>query len=98
MKVRSSMFGFLMLGHWVAAWGQTPNAEDLVWQKSVQKFDTARRLILQQVDRESQAGPFAPDWDSLKRYQIPDWYQDAKFGIFIHWGLYSVPAFDNEWY
>ena len=29
---------------------------------------------------------------------VPNWYQDAKFGIFIHWGIYSVPAFGNEWY
>jgi alpha-L-fucosidase len=29
---------------------------------------------------------------------VPEWYQDAKFGIFIHWGVYSVPAFGNEWY
>ena len=37
-------------------------------------------------------------WESLKLYTIPDWYQDAKFGIFIHWGVYAVPAFGNEWY
>ncbi len=43
-------------------------------------------------------GPFAASWDSLQGYQIPKWYQDAKFGIFIHWGLYAVPAFGNEWY
>jgi alpha-L-fucosidase len=43
-------------------------------------------------------GPFQASWESLKRYTVPDWYQDAKFGIFIHWGLYSVPAFGNEWY
>lgn len=43
-------------------------------------------------------GPFQPNWDSLKHYQIPQWYQDAKFGIFIHWGVYSVPAFGSEWY
>ncbi|HEX2998891.1 MAG TPA: alpha-L-fucosidase, partial [Armatimonadota bacterium] len=43
-------------------------------------------------------GPFAPTWDSLAHYTIPDWYQDGKFGIFIHWGVYSVPAFGNEWY
>ena len=29
---------------------------------------------------------------------LPQWYDDAKLGIFIHWGLYSVPAFANEWY
>ncbi len=43
-------------------------------------------------------GPFEPTWDSLERYQTPEWYVDAKFGIFIHWGVYSVPAFGNEWY
>jgi alpha-L-fucosidase len=42
--------------------------------------------------------PFEPTWDSLRQYQVPDWFRNAKFGIFIHWGLYSVPAFDNEWY
>ena len=41
---------------------------------------------------------YEPTWDSLSTYQVPDWYLDAKFGIFIHWGLYSVPAFGNEWY
>lgn len=43
-------------------------------------------------------GPFAADWESLKAYRAPAWYEDAKFGIFIHWGVYSVPAFNNEWY
>lgn len=43
-------------------------------------------------------GPFAADWESLKGYTVPSWYQDAKFGIFIHWGVYSVPAFGDEWY
>jgi len=42
--------------------------------------------------------PFAPEWSSLLRYQVPAWYEDAKFGIFIHWGVYSVPAFKSEWY
>lgn len=41
---------------------------------------------------------FEPTWESLSNFTIPQWYQDAKFGIFIHWGIYSVPAFDNEWY
>jgi len=43
-------------------------------------------------------GPFEPSWDFLKKYRVPRWYRDAKFGIFIHWGVYSVPAFQNEWY
>jgi alpha-L-fucosidase len=41
---------------------------------------------------------FEPTWESLSNFSVPQWYQDAKFGIFIHWGIYSVPAFDNEWY
>jgi alpha-L-fucosidase len=43
-------------------------------------------------------GTYLPTWDSLAAYQVPDWFRDAKFGIFIHWGPYSVPAFGNEWY
>ena len=41
---------------------------------------------------------FEPSWESLQHYSVPEWYQDAKFGIFIHWGVYAVPAFNNEWY
>ncbi|MCW5942507.1 MAG: alpha-L-fucosidase [Fimbriimonadaceae bacterium] len=44
------------------------------------------------------SGPFDPEWPSLERYRVPEWYRDAKFGIFIHWGVYAVPAFANEWY
>ncbi len=33
------------------------------------------------------------DWNSIRAHEIPSWYEDAKFGIFIHWGVYSVPAF-----
>ncbi|MGN6554688.1 MAG: alpha-L-fucosidase [Verrucomicrobiota bacterium] len=35
-------------------------------------------------------GPFQPNWESLRNYQCPDWFRDAKFGIFMHWGLPSV--------
>lgn len=38
------------------------------------------------------------DWGSLRGYRVPQWFEDAKFGIFIHWGVYAVPAFVNEWY
>ena len=41
---------------------------------------------------------FQATWESLKTYQTPDWFKDAKFGIFIHWGVYSVPAYKSEWY
>jgi len=42
---------------------------------------------------------FQPDWDNIaQHYQFPEWFCDAKLGIFIHWGVYSVPAFGSEWY
>ena len=45
------------------------------------------------------AGPVKPTWDSLKaNYKVPKWYVEAKFGLSVHWGLYSVPAYHNEWY
>lgn len=53
---------------------------------------------------ESVASPkgtelFQPDWENIAaNYQFPEWFSDAKFGIFIHWGPYAVPAFWNEWY
>jgi len=53
---------------------------------------------LKLVNEGADGGAFKADWDSLGAYHVPDWYRDAKFGIFIHWGVYSVPAFGNEWY
>jgi hypothetical protein len=44
---------------------------------------TERLRVIEQV---VQAGPFKPDWPSLGHYAVPDWYRDAKFGIFIHSG------------
>ncbi|MFZ9661082.1 MAG: alpha-L-fucosidase [Chitinophagaceae bacterium] len=41
---------------------------------------------------------FKATWNSLEKYELPEWIKDAKFGIFIHWGLYSVPGFESEWY
>ncbi|ROR72258.1 alpha-L-fucosidase [Bogoriella caseilytica] len=53
---------------------------------------------LHAVDEVIARGPYDATWDSLTRYQPPQWYRDARFGIFIHWGAISVPAFGNEWY
>ena len=55
-------------------------------------------LSLEEIDQVIQSGPFEPTWDSLSHQVCPDWYRDAKFGMFIHWGVYSVPAFGSEWY
>ncbi len=44
-------------------------------------------------------GPFEPTWESIRaHYTTPDWFRDGKFGIFRHWGIYSVPAHHGKWY
>ncbi len=78
--------------------GLNPEAIDEIWQKAGAKYDAPRGMILKHVDEVNEGGPFRADWESLQSYKVPDWYKDAKFGIFIHWGVYSVPAFGSEWY
>ena len=73
-------------------------ALDQLWQGASSKYDAKRKSLLQDVDKQAVNGPYRPDWRSLQKYQVPDWYKDAKFGIFVHWGVYSVPAFGSEWY
>ncbi len=46
---------------------------------------------------EIAAGPFKPTDESLKQYQYPDWFRDAKFGIWAHWGPQAVPR-QGDWY
>ncbi|MFI3277683.1 MAG: alpha-L-fucosidase [Rikenellaceae bacterium] len=43
--------------------------------------------------------PYTQDWESLKKHNAaPEWFADAKLGIYFHWGIYSVPAWGSEWY
>lgn len=53
---------------------------------------------LKLIDKTIDCGKYKADWSSLSGHKIPDWYYKAKFGIFIHWGIYSVPAYACEWY
>ena len=50
------------------------------------------------IDEVNENGRFKPDWSSLSHHKTPEWYMRAKVGVFIHWGIYSVPAFGGEWY
>jgi len=55
--------------------------------------------VIKSIKHKGPKGPLKPTWASLKaNYQVPEWFKVAKFGICMHWGLYSVPAFGNEWY
>jgi alpha-L-fucosidase len=77
---------------------EPPEAIDQIWIHANRKYDSERAAILKKVTSGIQEGPFRADWQSLRQYEVPEWYRDAKFGIFIHWGVYSVPAFGSEWY
>jgi alpha-L-fucosidase len=60
-------------------------------------------LVSLSLGAQSKPGQYAPRWDSLDQRPTPPWFSDAKFGIFIHWGVYSVPAWGPvgqyaEWY
>ena len=57
-----------------------------------------QKEYLSQIEQVIAAGPYSADWRSLSGHSTPGWYYRAKLGIFIHWGIYSVPAFGNEWY
>ncbi|MBQ6383637.1 MAG: alpha-L-fucosidase [Clostridia bacterium] len=57
-----------------------------------------QKAWLKKIDDVIAQGPYEANWESLEKHQTPQWFRDAKLGIFIHWGIYSVPAFANEWY
>jgi alpha-L-fucosidase len=63
-----------------------------------QTYDQKVQQALTRIDGVIAKGPYQASWASLEKYTPPNWYADSKFGIFIHWGVYSVPAFGSEWY
>jgi alpha-L-fucosidase len=69
-------------------WGMSPRT------KPEQSLAAAARAKVPQTD-----GPVQQTWQSIdEHYTLPQWMQDGKLGIFIHFGLYSIPAHNNEWY
>ncbi len=75
--------------------GQKNNNDSI---SAVNKFESSLRQKLERAEKPNLAGRFKADFKSLEQYEIPQWYQDAKFGIFIHWGIFSVPAINDCWY
>ena len=57
-----------------------------------------RKKRLQAIEEVIERGPYKPEWESLLQFRMPEWFEYARFGVFIHWGVFSVPAFGNEWY
>jgi len=62
------------------------------------EIDCANAAGLARIRATVDAGPYDDTWESLATYRVPRWFREAKFGIFVHWGVYSVPAFGSEWY
>ncbi len=56
-------------------------------------------ILLCMVFSGCQKSRYGPNWESLFAHnEAPEWFMDAKLGIYFHWGVYSVPAFGSEWY
>ena len=53
---------------------------------------------LEEIEKVIAKGSYHADWESLFQFTVPFWFSKEKFGIFIHWGLYSIAAHANEWY
>ena len=66
--------------------------------KGEKEIQMDKQIRLTEIEKVIKSGPYRADWNSLTEFTVPEWFEKAKFGIFIHWGLYSVPAFNNEWY
>lgn len=56
-----------------------------------------RQWALEQIERVIEEGTYKADWTSLAAHPVPDWYQQKRLGIFLHWGPFSVPAY-HDWY
>lgn len=67
-------------------------------KSTVDKKGTSRAHRRKKMLRYKDSQNCSPCWKSLDKRKNPSWYDDAKFGIFVHWGVYSVPSFDSEWF
>jgi len=63
---------------------------------------TGARLIVEEylktIEEVIASGPYKDDWDTFTDFEVPSWFSRAKFGIFVHWGIYTMPENSNEWY
>lgn len=79
----------------IAAGGNAPHGYDMAPITTLKVVEAA----VAQIPTPMAPGPIKPTWKSLQEhYRVPAWFYRAKFGLFMHWGIYSVPAHHNEWY
>ncbi len=54
------------------------------------------KIPVLETDEPMQTGAFSPTWESLRTYEVPEWFRDAKFGIWAHWGPQCVEG-SGDW-
>ena len=81
----------------IAAGGTNSATTD---QMTSERHDAELNKLLATMNQAVASGPYEPNIESLNQHVTPDWYADAKLGIFIHYGLYSVPGYAGRgcWY
>ena len=55
-------------------------------------------LVLSFLSTTARGQNYEPNWDSLDKRPLPDWYDEVKFGVFVSWGLFAVPGVSSEWF
>jgi alpha-L-fucosidase len=96
MKTKMLLIAFLLLQICLVA-QENYQAPIQVGKEPVETEKSAE--ITGKTSVQTQKQNFQPSFESLEKVDpVPEWFKDAKFGIYFHWGVYSVPAFANEWY
>lgn len=69
------------------------------WRPLVAQLLLLPLLLLEVTKPERLSGRrYTPDWRSLDSRPLPAWFDESKFGVFVHWGVFSVPAWGSEWF
>ncbi len=60
---------------------------------------SCKEAVDQNTESSTETPTYEANWESLANHTAdPEWFHDSKFGIYFHWGVYSVPAYGSEWY
>lgn len=69
-----------------------------MWQHQVVRMMLVIYFVITVLSVHSVNADVTADWDSIDNRSVPDWYDKAKVGIFVHWGLFAVPGYSDEWF
>jgi alpha-L-fucosidase len=93
----AALVGALAAGGTEARYAYRHSTSELLEREGA-PLAAAARESRREIEAAIEAGPYRPTWESLGRHPVPEWFVDAKLGIFYDWGLYSVAGYDEkEW-